>query len=242
LIRVLWCFGLLRGMGQSGGKQQSKQDKGKSEAHAPKGKYAQYVRYWEGETDDWSHPSATQVPLFVPAATGNSGEQFLALLRNKDLCGLVAGRLDAGSRLALRLACRAAAQRIEAMPRGVLDLRVFPVLLQGLKLARCTAPWPVTELLVDQMVLGVPGGFDGLETMLRAHSHTLVRFEMCGAPWANCEVGCSGLVLLRLYFSPCRHWTFLTRIYIPITTNGLNHGLPEGAVYCCCRIRICGTW
>jgi hypothetical protein len=125
-------------------------------------------------------PPPARVTAFASGATTASGEHFVALL-SKDLCGLKVAQLDQGTRLALRLSCRAA-RRVHAMPEGVLDLRV-PVLLQALKLVRLTAPWPVREVVVDQMVLRLPGGLEGIERMLRAHSSTLVRLEVYVASW-----------------------------------------------------------
>lgn len=179
-------------MGQASGKQRKKGGKS-GEAAAPRGKYADYLVYWEGESDQWMSPLPPEdviAPSHVPAATSSSGGQFLALLNKKDLSGLIAARLDTSSRLALRLTCRAAALRVEAMKEGVLDLRFFPVLLQGLKLALCRVPWPVTELYVDQMVVRVPGGLEGLEKVLTAHSETIVRLEVYAGPrWSSSLVG-----------------------------------------------------
>ena len=180
-------------MGQSAGKERSKV----KAVVVPGRKYAALLAYWIGESDDYSPPSAV-APVFVPSATGSSGDQFLALLSNRDLRGLVSSVLDQQSLLSLRLSCRAAALHVEAMRKGVLDLRFFPVLLQGLKLACCTAPWPVTELVVDQMVLRVPGGLEGLEKVLREHSQTIVRLEVYAGPgWRSIEVRS------LLCFCPC---------------------------------------
>jgi hypothetical protein len=170
-------------MGQSAATQRKK--KGIAEpVDTSRQKYADYLVYWPGETDAWVSPlpAAARVTAGATGATKASGEQFMALLSNKDLCGLIVAQLDVATRLALRLSCRAA-RRVHAMPEGVLDLSELPVLLQGLRLAQLTAPWPVRELVVDQMVLRMPGGLEGMERILRAHSSTLVRLQVYAAPW-----------------------------------------------------------
>ncbi len=184
-------------MGQGGGKQQeSAKGQGNVKAKSEQAvrmngtqRYAEYVTYWEGESDEW--PTITTAAFACPMGEPHDGLIGLAsLLVLKDVKCLVVSLLDHTSQLSLRLVCRAfwLSQRDGIKP-GVLDLCIFPVLLQGLKLALCTPPWPVTELIVDQMVLRVPGGLVGLEKVLNAHCKTLVRLELyAGPPWRCFEV------------------------------------------------------